>query len=239
MSSQQLHSSLLRTPIAQILRATGFHSTKPSVLDVLVDITERHLLLLANTTAAHAYLNHNSPVPTVTDVRMALTDCGMLNSALGGAEEEWKERFRRPYEEFEDLPYGQVRREKEMKRREDEDTKDVREFVNWITGDRNKEIRRVAGLQIEAGTGVGGDMQAVAEDYLTALKKKHARTGQEERYAGTVLGKQAEDRDIKIEGGPVETVQEWVNRLLEAEIKKAAEAKANTEKDAEMEDAPS
>ena len=238
MSSQQLHTSLLRTPVAQILRAAGFNTTKPSVLDTLVDITERYLLLLASTTAAHAHSNHNSPHPTITDVRMALTDCGVLLPTLTSAEEEWKERFRRSYEDFDDLPYGSTRREKELKRREEEDTGDVRELTQWIAGDRNKEIRRVAGLLPETGAGVGGEMQAVPEDYLTALKKKHARTGQEERYAGTVLGKDAEDREIRIEGGPVESLSDWAGKMLEEEMKKVTEQQAEEAKDEEMQDAP-
>ncbi|GAB7343637.1 hypothetical protein MBLNU457_1631t1 [Dothideomycetes sp. NU457] len=245
MSSQQLHTSLLRTPVAQILRAAGFNSTKPSVLDTVVDITERYLLLLASTTAAHAQSNHNSPQPTITDVRMALTDCGVLLPTITSAEEEWKERFRRPYEDFDDLPYGATRREKELKKREEEDTGDVREFTQWITGDRNKEIRRIAGMLPEtgAGVGVGGEMQALPEDYLTALKKKNARTGQEERYAGTVLGKDAEDREIRIEGGPVENLRDWAWKMIEEETKKAREKQAEEVKDGEvtdeeMQDAP-
>jgi transcription initiation factor TFIID subunit 3 len=39
------------------------------------------------------------------------------------------------------------------------------------------------------------------EDYLTALKKKHSKTGEESRYAGTVLGKHAEEHLLVIEGG--------------------------------------
>ena len=238
MSSQQLHTSLLRTPVAQILRATGFHSTKPSVLDTLVDLTERYLLLLATTTAAHAYSNHNSPAPTITDIRMALTDCGILTPTQCSAEEEWKERTRRPYESYADLPYGHVRRERELQRRDDEDTRDVREFVDWVGGDRNKEIRRVAGLVPETGTGGGAEMQTVPEDYLSVLKKKHARTGQEERWAGTVLGRQGEDRDLRIEGGPVENLRDWATRLVESELAKARD-EGLRERDAEMEDAPS
>ena len=260
MSTQQLHTSLLRNPIAQILRATGFHSTKPSVLDTLTNIAERYLLLLATTTAAHTQASHNSPIPTITDVRMALSDCGALTSSLCGAEEEWRERLRRPYGDYDDLPYGALRREKELQRREEEDTRDVREFVAWVTGDRNKEIRRVAGMlsdpeggvgagagatdsgagaAVGAGPGLGtAEMQAAPEDYLTALKKKHARTGQEERYAGTALGRQAEDRGIKIEGGPVESLGDWRAREVQAGIKGEVALAADVNGDEEMEDAP-
>lgn len=241
MSSQNLHASLLRTPVLHILRAAGFHSTRPSVLDTLVNITERYLLLLATTTAAQASANHNSPTPTITDVRMALTDCGVLTPAQGGAEEEWKERFRIPLPDYDNMPYGSERRAKEIKRRQDEDTKDVREFIAWITGDKNKEIRRVAGLVSE------GAMDAQAEDFLTILKKKHSKTGEEARYQGSALGIPAEDRPVKIEGGPVETMHEWNSRLLDEQLR-AASPKGSSDvdatddgvnKDAAMDDAPS
>lgn len=46
------------------------------------------------------------------------------------------------------------------------------------------------------------------EDYLTALKKKHSKTGEESRYAGTVLGKHAEEHPVVIEGG-APSIQDW------------------------------
>lgn len=52
----------------------------------------------------------------------------------------------------------------------------------------------------------------------TVLKKKHSKTGEESRYQGTVLGKPAEDRPVKIEGGPVETLQDWCERLREQAV---------------------
>ncbi|GAB7352766.1 hypothetical protein MBLNU459_g3114t1 [Dothideomycetes sp. NU459] len=203
--SQQLHTSLLRAPVLHILRAAGFHSTRPSVLDTLVNITERYLLLLAESTVSHALANHNDTVPTVTDVRMALTDCGVLMPVMSAAEEDWTEKFRRPLHEYDDLKHGDIRREGEQRRRDDEDTRDVRDFIKWIVGDQNKDIRRIAGLLPEVGPGG----MSVPEDYLTVLKKKHSKTGEESRYQGTVLGKPAEDRPIKIEGGPVDSLDEW------------------------------
>ncbi|KAK8213323.1 hypothetical protein M8818_002622 [Zalaria obscura] len=218
-AAQHLHTSLLRAPVLHILRAAGFHSTRPSVLDTLVNITERYLLLLATTTAQHALLNHNDLSPTLTDVRMALTDCGILVPVHGGAEEEWTERLRRPLDDYDDLPHGAIRRDREIRRREEEDTRDVRDFIRWIVGEQNREIRRIAGLVPEAGTaGTAAAPGATAEgegleDYLALLKKKHSKTGEESRYQGTVLGKQAEDRVVKIEGGPVETLREWEERV--------------------------
>jgi len=44
------------------------------------------------------------------------------------------------------------------------------------------------------------------------LKKKHSKTGEESRFQGTVLGKPAEDRPIKIEGGSAESVDAWIQQ---------------------------
>lgn len=210
-AAQHLHSSLLRMPIIHILRAAGFHSTRPSVLDTLVNIAERYLLLLAETTLKHALDNHNDNIPTVTDVRLALTECGALVPLMSSAEEDWTEKFRHDMADYDDMKHGDTRRQGEINRRAQEDTADIQAFIQWIMGEQNKEIQRIAGVLPEIGPGgiVAG------EDYLTALKKKHSKTGEESRYQGTVLGKPAEDRPIKIEGGPFESLQEWQQRIRE------------------------
>ena len=99
--SHDLHRALLRPAIIHTLRAAGFHSTRPSVLDTLTNLAERHLLLCAATTAAHAANAHNDPRPTISDVRTALTACGVLTPAAGAAEEEWAELMREPLGEVE------------------------------------------------------------------------------------------------------------------------------------------
>ena len=48
---------------------------------------------------------------------------------------------------------------------------------------------------------------------IAVLKKKHSKTGEESRYQGTVLGKAAEAKDVRIEGGPAETIQAWHQKL--------------------------
>lgn len=164
-AAQQLHSSLLRMPIIHILRAAGFHSTRPSVLDTLVNITERYLLLLAETTLQTALDSHNDNIPTITDVRLALTECGALSSVASAAEEDWTEKFRLPVSEYDGLKHGDARRAGELHRRADEDTRDVREFIQWIMSDQNREIRRIAGVLPEVGP--GGTV--AGEDYLTGV----------------------------------------------------------------------
>ncbi|KAK0936902.1 hypothetical protein LTR29_011487, partial [Friedmanniomyces endolithicus] len=134
-----LHRALLRPPILHLLRAAGFHSTKPSVLDTLTDLAERHLLLLAATTARYADLHHNDPVPTVTDVRMALAECGSLIPVESATEEVWREVCRRPVGEMGrvageglmgDAGGGGAARERaEKRKRDDEDVRDVVGFT--------------------------------------------------------------------------------------------------------------
>lgn len=193
---QALYHSLLRPCILHILRAAGYHSTRPSVLDTLTDLAARYLFLLAQTTAKHAALNQGEPELgleiSIQDVRMAMQDCGALLPERVMEEQEF---------------YGE------------EDTRGVDAFVAWAMGKANSEIRRVA---LEGSDGA-------KEDYLTGLsllrqtatlltispvlKKKHSANDEETRYVGTVLGKPAEPRIIKVEGGEITSLREWAERL--------------------------
>ncbi|KAF2836257.1 hypothetical protein M501DRAFT_1019059 [Patellaria atrata CBS 101060] len=203
-SAHLLHIALLRPAILHILRAAGFHACRPSVLDTLTDIAARYLLLLGSTTAQHALNNHNTDEPTVTDVRMALQDCALFTSGLTASEEAWREVMRRPLSTYKEG----LARMKEAERRMREDTADVREFVDWVRGDANREIMRIAGLV--------GEGEGPTEDYLTMLKKKHSKTGEESRYQGTVLGKPADDKLVHIEGDQnAKSIHEWVNWIKE------------------------
>ena len=139
MSSNTLHNSLLRPPILQILRAAGFHATRPAALDTLVDLASRYLCLLASQTAVHAFTNHNDLIPTVMDVRMALQDVGALRPQSGIMEEQC---------------IGE------------EDTRGMDAFLKWMMGDESKEIRRIAGMLGTEGE-VDVEAGAVAEDFLT------------------------------------------------------------------------
>lgn len=215
MSTSPLHLSLLRPPILHILRAAGFTSTRPSVLDTLVDLASRYLALLAAHTSRHALLrNPQQPAPpaiTVTDVRLALQDVGALYPQLGVMEE-------------------QVRGE--------EDMRGVEAFVSWCIGPGALEIRRIAGLVPEtsaAGAAAVINPSANAkgpttttttmlvverpEDFLATLKKKHAKTkdGEESRWAGTVLGREKErerEGGVRIEGWEgMEELADWAERF--------------------------
>ena len=181
MPGPNLHSALLRPPLIQILRAAGFHATHPSVLDTVADLAARYMLLLASSTASHAANAHpDDPVPVLEDFYQALQDAGALRPQLREWEEDWAG---------------------------EEDPRGLESFLNWFTGPANREIRRIGGFIPSEGD-IMDPAALEKEDYLTSLKKKHSKTGEESRYAGTVLGKSAEEHPIVIEGG-APSIHEW------------------------------
>jgi transcription initiation factor TFIID subunit 3 len=243
MSSDDLFLNLLRPAVLHILRASGFHYGKPSAVDTVVDLTARYISLLAERTAYNAYSNHNDSTPNITDVRMAMQDCGLLVPTMTAGEEEWKQILRKPLD-FYNAESGA--RDMEERRRDAEDTADVREFIEWVRGDHNKEIRRIAGTLKPVATNPIEQLdQLEMEDYLnsmyspytkldcptahmlmpsSALMKKHSKTGVESRFQGTVLGVPLEPKTVKIEGGGAESIEEWCRKTRERAAK-VAEAK--------------
>ncbi|KAL2444377.1 hypothetical protein ABEF95_016470 [Exophiala dermatitidis] len=198
-SSNELHAALLRPAVIQILRAAGFGYARPAVIDSLTDLAARYLVLLASSTAQNALNLHNTPVPTIQDVRLALCQAGALVPQMSTVEESLRDEV-----EVDGVmvPF--------------EDLRGVQGFVNWAQGPVNKEIRRVAGFGDDTNLeeiAAGLDDQ---EDYLSALKKKHSKTGEESRYQGTVLGKDPDVQSVTIVGGPAATIAEWTQNSLSA-----------------------
>ncbi|KAK1768377.1 hypothetical protein QBC33DRAFT_534758, partial [Phialemonium atrogriseum] len=124
---QALFHTLLRPSVLQILRAMGYHSAKPTVLDSLTDLAARYLSELCHMTALYAAHNGSDSAagPDVVDVRMALQYMGAL------------------------LP---ERAEEEQEFLGVEDTRGADEFVAWARGPVNKEIKRVALDGVEDAT---------------------------------------------------------------------------------------
>ena len=112
-----LHHSLLRPCVLHILRAAGYHSTRPSVLDTVTDIAGRYMSLLATAAAKYSNSNHPELELNVQDVRMAMQECGALA----------------PEKILEEQIYDG-----------EEDTRGVDAFLEWAMGPENKEIRRIA-----------------------------------------------------------------------------------------------
>lgn len=237
-TTHPLPHTLLRPTILHILRSQGFHSARPTAIDALTSLTSTHLQLLARLAASHAYdralasasasaagseADLGALAPTVTDVRRALTDGFVFGEGLTPAEEDWREALRRPLG-----GYVAGAREREGRRRDAEDTGDVREFVEWCAGVQAREMRRIAGVDVGAGGEEVGAAAAVGgtttgererdrerrEDWLTGLKKRHSKTGEGARYAGTVIGKEGEERRVvRIEGGVAANLGEWSEGL--------------------------
>ncbi|TFA98498.1 hypothetical protein CCMA1212_009769 [Trichoderma ghanense] len=113
--------AFLRPSILQILRATGYHSTRPAVLDTLTDIAARYLTLLCEKTAGNAANNHGDAGDyDVVDVRMALQEVGAL------------------------LPDQAWRRDGE------EDMRGVEEFIGWFAGPRMREMMEMGSGDTES-----------------------------------------------------------------------------------------
>lgn len=244
MSTLSVNAALLRPAIIHILRASGFHSTRASVLDTLTDIAARYLLFISSKTAERVYdrtraagldeatneieldeeLEESAnalPIPILADVRLALDSASLFTPTMTPSEEAWCEILRCPLSAF---PDGA--REKERIRRDLEDTRDVRSLTEWAEGPVNREIRRIAGLLPESSEDRGltvlpsvdaapaptaAEGTESKDDYLAVLKKKHSRTGDSARFAGTILGKSGDGRaPLSIDGGPP-TFSSWEN----------------------------
>jgi len=197
MTSADLHTALLRPAVIQILRAAGFGYARPAVIDTVTDIAAKYLLLLASSTAQNAFNTHNTFVPTIQDVRLALNQAGALAPQMSTTEESLRDEVE---VEGAMVPF--------------EDLRGVQGFVNWAQGPVNKEIRRIAGFGDDANVEEIAAGLDEKEDYLTALKKKHSKTGEESRYQGTVLGKELELQTVTIVGGPAASIAEWTQNSL-------------------------
>jgi transcription initiation factor TFIID subunit 3 len=139
-SASEVHHALLRPAILQILRAQGYYSSTGGTVDALTELTGNYVSAIARQTALHAAQNNEMTLsPTITDVRMALEDCGAL----------WPER---------DFTAQEMR--------DEEDTRGVDEFIRWAKGKKNQRIRKVAGIQAPIA-GEEGDEQDRETDYLS------------------------------------------------------------------------
>jgi transcription initiation factor TFIID subunit 3 len=159
---------------------------RPSALDLLADLTAAYMFVVANFTARHATNSHpDNPIPNLDDILLALQDASALQPQMRDAEEQW---------------------------RGEEDLRGLETVINWITGPVNREIRRIAGFVPSEGDVIDAEFLE-QEDYLTTLKKKHSKTGEESRYAGTVLGKSGEEHLVTIEGGDAMSIQDWATQI--------------------------
>lgn len=210
LNAYELHHALLRPVVLQIMRAQGYHSSTPATVDAFTSLVAKYMMTISYRVAKIAVSrdeNGISCIPDITDVRMALEDCGAFM----------------PNKEFtEQIYYGK------------EDTRGVDSFIQWAMGPKNARIRKVAGLdKPTAGVPeIEGAEEPKETDYLsgkykhpsahackfqyrdhankpiTALKRKHNRTGDDSKYASTILG-----RGI-VEPEPKENpLREWAEQM--------------------------
>ena len=236
MSERLLHHALLRPAIIQILRAQGFSGAKPSVVDTLTDIAGKYIVLLATRALTYAHTSHVEPHLDITDVRMAMVDCGILQPSTTASQEVWRELLRKPVEEY---PDRNQLHQAVLAERDEEDTEDVTAFVKWFRSNAYREIVRVAGLLQEED--INGEMERKKpQNYLAAMKKKHSKTGEGSRFQGTVLGRAGEMKEIKIDGttGMPESIDEWQERVKQRSNKLAGMKQGNEDvvRSVEMED---
>ena len=68
------------------------------------------------------------------------------------------------------------------------------------------------------------------------LKKKHAKTDEDSRYQGTILGKSAEPREIPVEGADTKSIQEWAAKRRKLKQTSAFTSRAQSSALSSLED---
>ncbi|KAI1436676.1 hypothetical protein GGR50DRAFT_649020 [Xylaria sp. CBS 124048] len=227
----EIHLALLRPAILQILRAQGYYASTPNTIDCLTELAGHYLYTIAKRTADHATSNNylGPPgTPDLVDVRLALEECGALLPGADPAPPAKRRRLGSSGVGSEDKSLSGDREEmdeEEDEEEEEEDTRGVDEFIRWATGRKNQRIRKVAGVVAPSGSiaadaeGEDGIVEERPSDYLDALKRKHNKTDQESKYAGTILGRSIDHGEVLIEGGPDTSIAAWRARMRAASLR--------------------
>ncbi|KAI2633775.1 hypothetical protein GGS26DRAFT_554685 [Hypomontagnella submonticulosa] len=195
-SADEIHHALLRPAILQILRAQGYYSSTPATVDAVTELAANYCTAISRSTAQHAALNNEvgSPsVPDIVDVRLAFEELGVL----------WPER---------DFTSQELKGE--------EDMRGVNEFIRWAKGKKNQRIRKVAALdKPAAGDVVEGVEEQRDTNYLSALKRKHNKTDQDSKYAGTILGKGLVEAENSTEDDDETNIHAWARKMHESALR--------------------
>lgn len=64
----------------------------------------------------------------------------------------------------------------------------------------------------------------------SALKKKHNKTDQDSKYAGTILGKSIDHGEVPVEGGPLDSLAAW-QRMMRDQASTSAPSIAGEDDD--------
>ncbi|KAJ0167376.1 Dipeptidyl-peptidase 5 [Colletotrichum tanaceti] len=223
LQARGVPSKLLMFPDENhILRTTGFHASRPVVLDTLTELAARYMYALCQATARHAADNNpEGETPGIVDVRMALQELGavppddVLADSRGAILGEIMDSIERGVgggeaaaagdepDGEEDLATTTALAEVARERERVEDTRGVEEFAKWFSGPRNKSIREAA----------VGDGEPEMGDYLNVLKKKHSKTGEDSKYHGTIIGKGNDVGEVQVEGGDLPSIHTWRTKM--------------------------
>ncbi|KAJ2905361.1 hypothetical protein MKZ38_005660 [Zalerion maritima] len=112
--------SLLRPCVIQILRASGYHATKPTVIDFLTELTSKYLFMLCESTAQHASTHSPDASPNIVDILDAFEDCAFI-----------------PPRPLPSLENGQDDSQ-------DLDLSGFDDLLTWLNDPKYSEIRRIA-----------------------------------------------------------------------------------------------
>ncbi|KAK4132590.1 hypothetical protein BT67DRAFT_82113 [Trichocladium antarcticum] len=231
-----LSHALLRPAVLQILRATGYHSARTSVIDSVTDLAARYFLHLCHVTALYAAHNndgdnpeeeeeeeeawppsHHAPTTTTTTTTALATIDGNDSGSGSGSAPADAVVVPVPAPTLVDVRMALQRAgallperlEEEQRYSGVEDLRGVEGFVAWAVGPMNREIKRIA-----------LDGEDEAGDYLDALKKKHSKNDDDSKYLGTLLGRSIEHGDVLVEGGECPSISVWEERRRAAGVKK-------------------
>jgi transcription initiation factor TFIID subunit 3 len=139
-----LFHALLRPAVLQVLRATGYHGAKTSVLDSITDLTARYLFHLCQLTALYAAHNNDHPDSATTDFSTGITGSSSASSSVinPAVPAPTLVDVRMALQRAGALLPDRIAEEQEYLGAED--TRGVDAFVAWATGPLNREIARIA-----------------------------------------------------------------------------------------------
>ncbi|KAH6660015.1 hypothetical protein BKA67DRAFT_530135 [Truncatella angustata] len=201
MTYSKFHLALLKPVVLQILRATGYYTTKPSVLEALTELVADYIFNTA--VAARKAMEHNhpeSPEMTLPDLRIGLEYMGAFNH----------DENKREDRDFDG----------------DKGLRGIHDFKAWFDGKHNSRLTRIAeafqqsGVLLEAPPLEEGPQKVERPpiDYLSQLKQKHSKND-DSRYASTILGKPFDHGEVLVEGGPVSSIDEWCGMMFERNMR--------------------
>ncbi|KAK3301085.1 uncharacterized protein B0H64DRAFT_30358 [Chaetomium fimeti] len=234
-----LFHALLRPAVLQILRATGYHSAKTSVIDSVTDLAARYFLHLCQLTAVYAAHNNDElPLPALlarphgtengiggggSSRRSSTADndgggtggvgvgvgVGVGGSGSGSGGAAATVNPVIPAPTIVDVRMALQRAGALLPERLPEEQEYLGE--EDVRGVENFIAWAMGSLNREI-TRIALDGVDEAGDYLDALKKKHSKNDDDSKYLGTLLGRSIEHGDVLVEGGECPSIFVWEER---------------------------